>query len=370
MKRRTRLRGLNRGEYRLLYVAPERLMLERFLERALNWNIAQIAIDEAHCISEWGHDFRPEYRELKKLRETFARRADHGADRHRDRAGARRHRQATELARRRAVTSPASIGRISPIASFQSRRLTNNCWRSFAAGLTKAASFIARAARPPTRWRDELERGRNQGEAVSRGAEADGARETSGTVSARRRARDHGDDRVRHGDQQAERPLRHASRSAEKHRELLPGNRPRRPRRTAGRVRAALQRGRRGETDALHRREKRHENSGSRGSNCGKWCTTPRRATAAAPRCCAISAKNCQTCPATAAIIVSTPRETFDGTVRRAEISLLRLSHPRRNSGFGFGLNHIVDVLTRRGYGSDPAARPRSNFRPTASGTS
>src|SRR5436190_22258223 len=68
---RERLRGLDRNEFRLLYVAPERLMMENFLERALNWNIAQIAIDEAHCISEWGHDFRPEYRELKKLRTHF-----------------------------------------------------------------------------------------------------------------------------------------------------------------------------------------------------------------------------------------------------------------------------------------------------------
>ncbi len=66
---KARWRGLHRGEYRMLYVAPERLMLDTFLERALNWDIAQFAIDEAHCISEWGHDFRPEYRELKKLRE-------------------------------------------------------------------------------------------------------------------------------------------------------------------------------------------------------------------------------------------------------------------------------------------------------------
>ncbi len=68
---RARLRGLYRGEHDLLYVAPERLMLESFLAKAKQWKVAQIAIDEAHCISEWGHDFRPEYRQLADLREHF-----------------------------------------------------------------------------------------------------------------------------------------------------------------------------------------------------------------------------------------------------------------------------------------------------------
>jgi ATP-dependent DNA helicase RecQ len=68
---RARLRGLHNGEFQLLYVAPERLMLDGFLENLKRWNVAQIAVDEAHCISEWGHDFRPEYRELAKLRTHF-----------------------------------------------------------------------------------------------------------------------------------------------------------------------------------------------------------------------------------------------------------------------------------------------------------
>ena len=65
---RARLRGLHRGEYKLLYAAPERLMLEGWVDNLKAWNVACIAIDEAHCVSEWGHDFRPEYRQLAKLR--------------------------------------------------------------------------------------------------------------------------------------------------------------------------------------------------------------------------------------------------------------------------------------------------------------
>src|SRR5437899_861511 len=66
-----RMLGLRDGGFRLLYVAPERAMLPGFLANLKDWNVSLIAIDEAHCISEWGHDFRPEYRQLVKLRELF-----------------------------------------------------------------------------------------------------------------------------------------------------------------------------------------------------------------------------------------------------------------------------------------------------------
>jgi ATP-dependent DNA helicase RecQ len=65
---RTRLRGLYAGEYKLLYVAPERLLMPDFLARLKEWSVSALAIDEAHCISEWGHDFRPEYRRLSEVR--------------------------------------------------------------------------------------------------------------------------------------------------------------------------------------------------------------------------------------------------------------------------------------------------------------
>jgi ATP-dependent DNA helicase RecQ len=60
-----------RGAVKLLYVAPERVLLPGFLRLLSSVHLAFFAIDEAHCISEWGHDFRPEYRALTRLRELF-----------------------------------------------------------------------------------------------------------------------------------------------------------------------------------------------------------------------------------------------------------------------------------------------------------
>jgi len=60
------------GEYRLMYVSPERAVMEGTAAWLKNVPVSFFAIDEAHCISEWGHEFRPEYRQLSRLRDLFA----------------------------------------------------------------------------------------------------------------------------------------------------------------------------------------------------------------------------------------------------------------------------------------------------------
>src|SRR6185436_3239693 len=64
--------GLRQGRYRLLYVSPERLVGDGgdgFLSMLRSCGVSFVAVDEAHCISQWGHDFRPEYRQLARLRD-------------------------------------------------------------------------------------------------------------------------------------------------------------------------------------------------------------------------------------------------------------------------------------------------------------
>src|SRR6266508_6285892 len=70
-ERRRQVAEIMAGKKRLIFVAPERLLTPWFLEVAERIKVNAFAIDEAHCISQWGHDFRPQYRRLGELRGSF-----------------------------------------------------------------------------------------------------------------------------------------------------------------------------------------------------------------------------------------------------------------------------------------------------------
>lgn len=68
---RETMEEVQNGQYRLLYIAPERLESPNFLNQLKKVKVPLIAVDEAHCISQWGHDFRPSYRAIHRLKEVF-----------------------------------------------------------------------------------------------------------------------------------------------------------------------------------------------------------------------------------------------------------------------------------------------------------
>ena len=68
------LRLAAQGRYKIIYVAPERLLTEEFQEFALRTEIAMVAVDEAHCVSQWGQDFRPSYLKIVEFLRLLQRR--------------------------------------------------------------------------------------------------------------------------------------------------------------------------------------------------------------------------------------------------------------------------------------------------------
>ena len=73
------LHNLSEGLYKLVYVAPERLSTENFRTAVENLNISLIAVDEAHCVSQWGQDFRPDYLKIAEFAESLKNRPTIGA---------------------------------------------------------------------------------------------------------------------------------------------------------------------------------------------------------------------------------------------------------------------------------------------------
>jgi ATP-dependent DNA helicase RecQ len=70
-KRETRYAALRNGRYRMIYVTPERFRKTEFIEAITGRSIGLLAVDEAHCISEWGHDFRPDYTRIHEIRQVL-----------------------------------------------------------------------------------------------------------------------------------------------------------------------------------------------------------------------------------------------------------------------------------------------------------
>ena len=228
-----RLRAAAEGRYRLLYVAPERLRQRHFLDAIAGIDIGLVVIDEVHCVSMWGHDFRPDYLFIRRALDELGRPAILGMTATATPATERE--IATALGRepevvRTSVVRP-NLRYDVEIVDGEEDRLRTLVRRLH--DLRGASAIVyARSRRSCESARAHASRPRSRRRPLPRRARAAGALGRAGGVHRgpdpdRRR-----DDRVRDGDRQARHPARRALQLPRVARELRPDGRPRRPRRT------------------------------------------------------------------------------------------------------------------------------------------
>lgn len=223
-------RDLAAGRLDLVYVAPERLMTPRFLELLERSRIGLFAIDEAHCVSQWGHDFRPEYIQLSVLHERFPQVPRIALTATADAV------TRDEIIERLALTGSRVF-----LSSFDRPNIRYTIVEKDSArqqllrfiraehmdGDTCDAGIVYCLSRKKVeetaQWLAEQWHPRA---AVSRRDGFRSARPPSGDLPQGGGRRDGGDHRFRHGDRQAGRPLRCPPRSAQEPGGLLPGDWP------------------------------------------------------------------------------------------------------------------------------------------------
>ena len=263
------IRRLTRGELALLYVSPERAVLDGFKRLLARTRIAILAIDEAHCVSHWGHDFRPEYMRLAELRDVVAAPMIALTATATPRVLAE---VASALALRDPVVVRGDFRR--PNLAFEVLRL--------AATESRLAATIDALERAGLRPRTGPGRAivycstRKKAEEVAAalanagfaaahyhaGRTAPRAHARASRVLARPDARAGGDQRVRDGRRLPGRPRDRALPGAREPRGVLPGGRTRGPRRRACALPVAVRRGR--SDDAATDRAGRHDRQGPR----------------------------------------------------------------------------------------------------------
>ena len=325
------------GELDLLYVAPERLMSESFLERLQEVEIALFAIDEAHCISQWGHDFRPEYVQLGRLRQLFPEVPLIALT-----ATADPQTRADIIERLGLGSAPcyvAGFDRPNIRYTVLEKQKPLQQLLAFLKGRPDEAGIVYALSRKRVEEVAERLKRRHPGRRLPCRASRPGAETGTGGVPARRPPDRGGHGRLRHGDRQVQRPLRGPLRPPEEYRELLPGDRAGRAGRPSGRRRSSCSATATSPSAAdSSSRAGTPSRTGSNSTSSTPWSALPRPSPAAAGCSSAISARleeDCGNCD-----ICLNPPERCDATeeAQKALSCVYRV-------GQRFGMGHVIEVL-------------------------